>query len=161
VPQSYIRASVPGTRESREAALVASIPRTAEGVKRDFETSGGGQGTSVRRGDDNAFAYQSGSGDMYAGRDGEIYKKTGDGWSAVENPRTQSGAARAEGAGNSVMLGGDQQGAGRTAPDARARERNAQLDRDYRSRQNGFDRYAGHRGAGGQRMQRGGFGRRR
>jgi len=143
-----------------DRTIDTDVTRNAEGVKRDFETSGGGQGTSVRRGDDNAFAYQSGSGDMYAGRDGEIYQKTGDGWSAVENPRTQAGAARAEGGGNSSMFGGAQDGMGRSAPDARTRDRNAQLDRDYRSRQNGFDRYSGHQRGGG-RMQRGGGGRRR
>ncbi|MGI9342344.1 MAG: hypothetical protein ACR2QV_05810 [Gammaproteobacteria bacterium] len=145
------------------------VTRTAEGVKRDFETSGGGEGTSVRRGDENAFAYQSGSGDMYAGRDGEIYKKTDDGWSAVENPRADASAARAEGAGDSIMFGGDREGAGYgRATDAQIRDRNAQLDRDSRNRQNGFDRYSSHQRGGGRsmqrgggRMQRGGFGRRR
>ncbi len=59
------------------------------------------------------------------------------------------------------MFGGAPAGADRGVYDAQTRERNAQLDRDYRSRQNGFDRYAGHRSGGGARMQRGGFGRRR
>jgi len=141
----------------------SDVTRTAEGVKRDFETSEGGQGTSVRRGEENAFVFESGSGDMYAGRDGDVYKKTDDGWTTVENPGAQAGAARAEGgagAGNSSMYSGDQS-AGR-ASDSQYRSRDDQLDRDYRSRQNGFDRYSSHQRGGGRAPQRGGFrGRRR
>ena len=142
----------------------SDVTRTAEGVKRDFETSEGGQGTSVRRGEDNAFAFESGSGDMYAGRDGDVYKKTDDGWTAVENPGAQAGAARAEaggGAGNSIMFDGNQPGTG--VSDSQYGGRNDRLDRDYRSRQNGFDRYSSHRRGGGRSAPRGGVrgGRRR
>jgi hypothetical protein len=155
----------------------SDVTRTAEGVKRDFETSGGGQGTSVRRGDQNAFAYQSGSGDMYAGRDGNIYTKTDDGWTSVERPGGRSDNSRTAGtrtSADSIMFGGGQGNQRDTrAPEAQNRERYNQLDRDRQanrdrqlnrdrqSRQNGFNRYSNHQRGGGGRMQRGGFGRRR
>lgn len=133
--------------------ITSDVTRTAEGVKRDFETSAGGQGTSMRRGDQNAFAFESGSGDMYAGRDGTVYKKTDDGWSSVENPRAQAGAARAGGdAGNSIMFDGARD-RGRV-PDAQNRAQYDRLDRDYQSRQNGFNRYSSHQRRGGHGMRR-------
>jgi hypothetical protein len=144
--------------------IETDVTRTAEGVQRDFETSSGGQGKSVRQGDSNAFAFESGSGDVYAGRDGNVYQKTDDGWSAVENPGTQS-AARAErsAAGVEQLPEGGFATAGtasgsyqsysdraRASYDSGAR---SSLERDYQSRQNGFDRYAQHQsraGAGAQ-----------
>ncbi|WP_439108121.1 hypothetical protein [Congregibacter sp.] len=78
------------TRDGK--TLETDVTRTAEGVQREFETSGGGQGVSRRSGEDNGFAYQSGSGDMYAGRNGSVYKKTDDGWSSVQNPRSNTAA---------------------------------------------------------------------
>ena len=104
--------------------IETDVTRTAEGVQRQFDTSGGGQGVSLRSGEDSAFAYQSGSGDVYAGRDGNVYQKTDDGWTSVENPRAQ-GTMRSSGSDFS------------------------QLDRDFQSRQRGFDRYAQHQSRAG------------
>jgi hypothetical protein len=120
--------------------------RTADGVRRDFETGSGGQGTVIRQGDERAFVGQSGSGDVYAGRDGEVYSRTDDGWQKVQNPATaaqsQSRASR--------------DSRERQIPDARpvpsvsSRER---LDRDRRSRRRGFERYGSHQRAGGGRRR--------
>jgi hypothetical protein len=51
-------------------------------------TQGSGGGTSVSRntpGPGGGFAGQTGSGDVYAGRDGNVYKKSGDSWQKYEN----------------------------------------------------------------------------
>jgi len=75
--------------------IETDVTRTAEGVQREFETGSGGQGVSMRSGDDSAFAYQSGSGDVYAGRDGNVYQKTDDGWAPVANPGSQASTGSA------------------------------------------------------------------
>jgi len=124
-----------GTFTKDGQTIETDVTRTAEGVQRDFETSGGAQGKTLRSGDDNAFVVESGSGDVYAGRDGNVYQKTDDGWTSVEN----RGAAE------------------------RAGTTSSQLQRDYQSRQNGFDRYAQHQSgaAGRARTRNVGRGRRR
>ena len=107
--------------------IESDVTRTAEGVQREFETSGGGQGVSMRSGEDSAFAFESGSGDVYAGKDGNVYQRTDDGWAPVENPGAQAAARSSSGS-------------------------YSQLDRDFESRQRGFDRYAQHQSyAGGSR----------
>jgi hypothetical protein len=124
-----------GTFTKDGQTIDSDVTRTAEGVQRDFETSGGAQGKTLRSGDNNAFAVESGSGDVYAGRDGNVYQKTDDGWSAVENPGRSS---------TSQYSG-----------------RSNDLERDYQSRQNGFDRYAQHQSRMGAQSPRARRGRRR
>lgn len=114
----------------------SDVTRSAEGVKREFETSEGGSGTSVRSGDDNAFVFESGSGDMYAGRDGNVYQKSEDGWAPVENPGAQASSSRAQGASAYGRRNTSEYGS-----------RNSQLDHDYQSRQNGFNRYDSYQGS--------------
>ena len=80
------RVEVSYTKDGK--TIESDVTRTAEGVQREFETSGGGQGVSQRNGDSNQFAYQSGAGDVYAGRDGNVYEKTDSGWEQVQNPRS-------------------------------------------------------------------------
>jgi hypothetical protein len=115
------------TKDGR--TIESDVTRTAEGVKREFEGSEGGQGVSYRSGENNAFAYESASGDMYAGRDGSVYKKTGDGWSSVNNP------------------GSATQGIDRSRFDSSI----SRLDRDYQGRQAGFDRYSRYESGAGAR----------
>jgi hypothetical protein len=51
-----------------------------------MEGSGGGQGISVSgQGPGRTTVAQSGSGDLYAGHDGNVYKKTEDGWQHFDN----------------------------------------------------------------------------
>jgi len=124
-----------GTFTKDGKTIESDVTRTAEGVQRDFETSQGGQGKTVRSGEDNAFVLESGSGDVYAGRDGNVYQKTDDGWSAVENPGRSSTSQYSD--------------------------RRSSLERDYQSRQNGFDRYAQHQSSMGAQSPRPRRGRRR
>ncbi len=131
-----------GTFTKDGRTIETDVTRDAEGVTREFESSSGGQGVSRRSGEDSGFVYESGTGDMYAGRDGNVYRKTEDGWSEVQNPRTGSaGTTSTE----------------RNADRSAARERSQQsydysrnLERDYQSRQRGYERYDRHRASGGQ-----------
>jgi hypothetical protein len=160
-----------GSTFTRDGQTIETdVTRTAEGVQRDFETSSGGQGKSVRQGDSNAFVYESGSGDKYAGRDGNVYQKTDDGWSAVENPRAESASSSERsyagveslpegGFASSGRASGDYQGYSERARTGYSDTRSS-LERDYRSRQNGFNRYAQHQsragvGAQGGQIRRG------
>jgi len=128
--------------------IETDVTRTAEGVTREFETSGGGQGVSGRSGDDSGFVYESGSGDVYAGRNGNVYERNDEGWSQVQNPGTQANAS--------------ERGAQRSDYASSQFSGSDDLNRDYQSRQRGYDRYQSHQSSGG-RSARGnaGHGRRR
>lgn len=138
-----------GSTFTRDGQTIETdVTRNAEGVKREFETSGGGQGVSRRSGEDSGFAYQSGSGDMYAGRNGSVYKKTDDGWSAVQNPRTDTARSSSLSSTYQSSRGANQYPT-------------TSLNRDYQNRQRGFQRYSQHRQFGGAGRMGGGRMRRR
>lgn len=174
-----------GSEFTRDGQTInTDVTRTAEGVAREIETSSGGQGVALRSGDDNAFAFETGSGDKYAGRDGNVYQKTDDGWVPVDSPRSSGAAAQSTGrargessfsgveplpAGGFAGGGGTtttQQGSygetryGSRAPSLDAGTSRYNLERDYQSRQRGFERYgqyqssARSRGTGGNRRRR-------
>ena len=147
-----------GTFEKDGQTIDTNVKRTAEGVAREIETSGGGQGVALRSGDDNAFAYQSGSGDVYAGRDGSVYKKTDDGWTSVESPRSASASTTSRrteplpeggfaGATRQQYSRGGTTQYGSRAPSMDAGTARYNLDRDFQSRQRGFDRYSRYQSA--------------
>lgn len=125
-----------GTFEKGGQTVDTNVKRTAEGVAREIETGTGGQGVTLRSGDDNAFAYQTGAGDVYAGRDGNVYKKTDDGWTSVESPRSRTEPLPDSGFATSAR------------EPSRTDTTRYDLERDYRSRQRGFDRYARYQSAG-------------
>ena len=126
------------TFEKDGKTLETDVTRTAEGVQREFETGDGGQGVSQRSGDSNQFVYESGSGDVYAGRDGNVYQRTDDGWQQVQNPDRRQPSAR------------DSYASGQYG--------SYDLNRDFQSRQRGYDRYQRHQATGG-RATRGRAGR--
>jgi hypothetical protein len=150
--------------------IESDVTRTAEGVQREFETSGGGQGVSQRSGDSNQFVYQSASGDVYAGRDGNVYQKSDDGWSQMQNPGSQTAAsARSSESRERASTATSTQGApiwssGSNGQRGGANRGNYDLNRDYQSRQQGYNRYQQHQSSAG-RASRGnaarGRGRRR
>jgi hypothetical protein len=136
------------------------VTRTAEGVQREFETSGGGQGISQRSGDSNQFLYQSGSGDVYAGRDGNVYQKTDDGWSRVENPgagvSSQGSRQTAERSHESWGNSGPPSWASTERSGGyRSMRGGYDLNRDFRGRQQGYDRYQRYQATGGRSMRGG------
>lgn len=152
-----------GTYTKDGKTIDTDVTRTAEGVQREFETSGGGQGVSQRSGDSNQFLYESGSGDVYAGRDGNVYQKTDDGWSQVENPGSQASTARersqessqraattsTQGAPDRGFGEGDRQQSSRGSYGS-GEYGGYDLNRDYQNRQRGYDRYQRHQAMGSQ-----------
>jgi hypothetical protein len=127
---------------------------------------------SFRSGEDSGFVAESGSGDMYAGRDGNVYQKTEDGWQSVENPGSPSAESRSTGSastrassgtfdaggGAATQMGGTTTGGSLSATQPSASRSN--LDRDYQSRQAGFDRYSSHQSSAARAAPRGGRRRR-
>jgi hypothetical protein len=60
--------------------------RTDSGaVKTQLESESGGQMAIKRDSGDRSFVGQTESGDLYAGRNGEVYKRGEDGWQKYEN----------------------------------------------------------------------------
>ncbi len=65
---------------------VAQHYSTAQGTVARGSTSSGGQAVAVSgAGGSSAFKAQTGSGDVYAGKDGNVYKNTGSGWQKYED----------------------------------------------------------------------------
>lgn len=84
----------PGGGANREGSFTTgsgesintSTEREGRDSRTDFETSTGGSGTSVRNDGNRTTIAESGSGDLYAGHNGSVYKKSEDGgWSHYEN----------------------------------------------------------------------------
>jgi hypothetical protein len=150
-----------GTFTKDGQTIESDVTRDAEGVQREFQTSGGGQGMSQRSGDSNQFVYQSGSGDVYAGRDGNVYEKTDDGWSQVENPGGQSSASGRANASSEQPFESRERAATASgtqgAPiwstggssDRNTTRGSYDLNRDYQSRQHGYDQYQRHQSTAG------------
>jgi hypothetical protein len=133
-------------------------------------TRGADGGTAVtRRGSDGGgFVGQTGGGDVYAGRDGNVYRKQGDSWQKYENgswngvpeatpqQREQAAARAQDRAGQS---GGSGDTVGQLNRDSTARSEGAQRTRDASSVRSGTStsRPGSYRPSGGMR----GGGRRR
>ncbi len=107
--------------------IESDTTRNAEGVRREFDSSDGGQMISGRQGENRGFVGETASGDVYAGRNGQAYKKTDSGWESVSTGRSASMA-------NDGPL-----------KERPSRQYNSstyrQLDRDWQSRQQGYQRY--------------------
>lgn len=71
----------------RETSRGGSSTTTRDGTssRTDFETGAGGSGTSVSKDGERLTVGQSAEGDLYAAHDGNVYKKTDDGWQSY-NP---------------------------------------------------------------------------
>ncbi len=137
---------------------------TRRGTVRGIETSGGGQAVGIS-GNDGGRVVRSGEGDLYAGKDGNVYKRGNDGsWSELERDgswgrvdqrdgaRTPSDRAAADGA----RAASRDQGAWNSSigrdlnRDSMARQQGNQRTSNYRtSRSSGFSR--GGARAGGRR----------
>jgi len=137
----------------------------SRGAVGGFQTSGGAKGI-VARGSDGqgGFAARSSSGDIYAGRDGNVYRRdqaTGE-WSrnnggSWESVNRSSANATADRAGRSGAGVESVQGLNR---DASARQAgNVSAQRSAAARQSQNRSYSG--GSGGYAARRGGYGGRR
>jgi len=151
--------------------------------------SEGGAAVTRRGPGADSGAIRTGSGDVYAGRDGNVYRKQGDGWQKYDNgdwgsvdrpePQREAGTAqardRAGAAGPTTAQTRDRSSqTGPPAPSGTARMREPStmdsLDRDSRARYEGAQRtrdYGSYQRSGGSRSMagsyrpRGGGGRRR
>ena len=124
-----------------------------------IEGSGGGQGISVSgQGPGRTTIAESGSGDLYAGHDGNVYKKTEDGWQHYENGEWSaakpeggsyremgSSAAPPEGTGTrerpAEAAARPQPTSGGYPSASRDARSTSQLDRDYTARQRGNQQF--------------------
>jgi len=163
--------------------------RRGTSSKTEFETSGGASGTSIKNDGNRTTIAQSGSGDVYAGRNGDVYKKTDDGWQKYDKDNGWQGvhtedlkpsrssaeaAAKSKDPRNSAQTrsngtlgsGSYDRGSYGDGFDRGGYDRSndmRQLNRDYNARQYGNQRFQQRQSFGGTRggFRGGGGGRRR
>lgn len=149
-----------GTVTRNGETLSTQTQRSGANSATEFQTSGGASGKSVSTGPGNRLTVgQSGSGDLYAARDGEVYKKSGDSWQAYDNGAwrpadSPARSAEAQGAREQLASSRDLDLSIDSASLSRFESQQrlpqggygggydrAQLDRDFRSRQSGMSGY--------------------
>lgn len=131
-----------------------------------IEGSDGGQGASFSgQGRGRTTLGQSDSGDLYAGHDGNVYKKSGDGWQHYEDGSWQSfdvpERAQPKSTYARASASGTQPAQARSPQGQRATRDYSQLDRDYGARQRGTQQYRQRMSRSAGMSHRGGLGRRR
>ena len=128
-----------------------------QGTVRGWESSGGARGIRATDGQNVGGVVQSASGDLYMGRNGEVYKRNNSGgWDSVTADQARAGAQqRLQDFDRSQLQNRD-----------RSRTQNfdrSQLDKDFGSRNQGtrnYDQFRSQRSRGNfQRGQRGGASR--
>jgi len=116
-----------------------------------------------KKGTDRLTVGESASGDIYAGHNGNVYKKTEDGWEAYD-PSSRSWESQSSERRSSERQSAENRSLSTTSPSSsyqRSRDY-SQLNRDAYARHRGYDRYQQRRAAGGRYGgRRGGFGGRR
>ncbi len=173
----------------RETSRGGSSTTTRDGdsSRTDFETGAGGSGTSISQDGNRTTVGQSAEGDLYAGHNGNVYKKTDDGWQSYDpgsgwsdvqrpespQPRQQPETSQTREAGSrkysSASMYGPSEYSRSSAGGAQSINRDfSQLDRDASARRGGTSNFQRTRsgnyggGFGGSRGgNRGGGGRRR
>jgi hypothetical protein len=149
-------------RRGDDWAATARVTRRETGTTSRV-TQGSGGGTAVtRRGDSGRSTIaRSGEGDIYAGRDGNVYRNDGDGWQRYQNgdwsnvERTTAGSRELADRTTDTRANLEQ--------DRERRAESAQRTRDLSSVRSGSSRSGSYRPSGGSRGvgSRGGGGRRR
>lgn len=120
----------------------------ARGAAGSFTSSSGAEGAAVRgAGGNSAGAVKTASGNVYAGADGNVYKKTSDGWQKYDNGAWNSPQKPA-----SSFSGASERGsAGAAAGEgARGFDQSAQLEQDHQARFDGAQRQQQFGATGGQ-----------
>ncbi|MDP9198762.1 MAG: hypothetical protein M3O07_06045, partial [Pseudomonadota bacterium] len=62
----------------------ATIDRDGRNTRTDFETADGGMGTSIKNDGNRTTVAEGANGDLYAGRNGNVFKKTDNGWQSYD-----------------------------------------------------------------------------
>ncbi len=122
--------------------IATDTQRQGDVTRTQIESSTGGKAVSVSEGLGRTTVAQSASGDLYAGRDGNVYKKTEDGWQSHGDDGWQSVAR---------PTASPQQTGNLEQARSGSRDR-SQLDRDYSARQQGSRQFA-QRGGGTRRRR--------
>jgi hypothetical protein len=147
-----------GVTRGDQWATTSRVTNNVTGATtRRTETSGGGDVVSRRGGaGGNSFAGTSGSGDVYAGHDGNVYRKQGDswqkydngGWSGVDSQAARDRASQsgAQARDRAASSGFDSSQLNR---DAYARGEGTTRTRDYGSVRSGSSSRSGSYRAGG------------
>jgi hypothetical protein len=134
---------------------------TAEGTVGRAETTAGGQAVAGKGAYNSGFAGKSSSGDLYAGKDGNVYRNTGSGWEKYGGDGNWSSAFTPKPTG-AQMQGAEQRGAGepwRAGAGQMQDLQNQSSDRQRGSMQSSrFEGFQRSGGAWGGRFGGGGFG---
>jgi hypothetical protein len=138
----------------------SSTQRSGTSSASKIESSSGAQAASISQEGNRTTVAQSGSGDLYAGHDGSVYKKSDDGWSTyqdgswqtVDTPTRPQGEqqSRQAPAGTTQTPTREQ---GSMSTQARTNQAGgsrdmSQLNRDFSARQTGSRQFASRGGAG-------------
>jgi hypothetical protein len=128
----------------------------ARGTVGSIQGSNGGAAVgAVGRGGNSGFAGKASNGDMYAGRDGNVYKNSGSGWqkydngnwNSVNNSSQQRAASQSTAQARAQSAGGQTQA---LQSEAQNRQRGAQSSRSFQQRSGGGG-FAGRAGGGRRR----------
>ena len=156
-----------GVQRGDQWAATARSTNNATGVTtRRTESSEGSSARVTGPGGNTAAVAKGNNGDVYAGRDGNVYKKSGDSWQKYggdgnwNNVQQPTQAQRDQVQNRAASSGWDSATAGQVQRDSAARAEGTQRTRDYSSSQSsGASRSGSYRASGG--ASRGGGGRRR
>ena len=145
----------------------SSTQRSGTSSASKIESSSGAQAASVSQGATRTTVAQSASGDLYAGQNGNVYKKTDEGWSnyqdgswqSVDTPTRPQGAPQSAQTSTGTMQSSTRE-QGSMSTQARTNQASgsrdmSQLNRDYSARQTGSRQFASRGGLQGGRRPRG------
>lgn len=163
-----IERSVDGGTATRQGSFEKDGQTLTTKTTRDFDGSGptrviesgdGGSMVTSGRAGDKSFVGQTGAGDVYAGRDGNVYKRTddgwqkhdGSGWSSADRDRGATAAARSRSERPTSM------GTGMQRQRSYGGDYRSQLNRDFQARQRASRSFGARsqlRAGGGARLRR-------
>jgi len=164
-----------GVQRGNQWASTSRVTNRVTGTTtRATQGSGGGEAVTRKGPQGNSGVARTGSGDVYAGRDGNVYKNDGSGWQKYDNgnggwnnvegtpEQRQQAQQRANDARSQAPTrAGDSSTVGQLDRDSAARAEGAQRTRDYSSSGARSGSSGSYRPSGGGARPRGGGGRRR
>ncbi len=162
-----VERSVDGDTVTREGEFTNADGDTIDSTtKRDgntrvteIESSGGGELKSVSEGRNRTTVGKTEDGDIYAGHNGDVYKKTEDGWesydrdsgeweSSDKQPPADAPQARSDSTVNQSSSQARQAGTAAAPERTRPSPDYGQMERDAAARNQGFQRFQARRSAG-------------
>jgi hypothetical protein len=158
------------TNDSGET-LNSSTERQGRNTKTELSSSKGGEAISRSTGDSRTTVARDSQGDLYASRDGNVYKKGQDGWQEYDRGNDQwqkAGAERSERSSldresRNTRSSSNSPESLRTSQGRSSRDswnsynrNSSQLQRDARARQSGYNQFHNRRGSSSRQFSRGG-----